>query len=286
MKPRLCVSLSLAFFLCFLSASARAATDAPAPHRETTQELLAKLNPQQKQQFDTAGKAYNEQRFADSRSIHEQLLKDFPGDPILIKFAAEAAIHGGAYADAVKMLQPLVQADNNDWQAVALLTRACAESGDVPCRDAGISQMLALHRQGLTPPQMGNYVVENVKIGNNTMEIKTTLQFWGPYQVYAMAKLSDASGKLFYTLSIESDDMDQPLFAKNNPDEAAKGIRLFSLDGYQETGLNQQGQRTQTHFTFKFFHGQPSYAAMRQEFIDAATGKTHPISSHTGLVVK
>jgi hypothetical protein len=63
------------------------------------------------------------------------------------------------------------------------------------------------------------------------------------------------------------------------------GLREFTLDAYQETGLNQSGQRTQTHYTYKFFVGQPSYDAVREEFLNVANGKTPPISSRTGLVV-
>jgi hypothetical protein len=37
-------------------------------------------------------------------------------------------------------------------------------------------------------------------------------------------------------------------FAKQHLKEAAAGAREFTLDAYRETGLNQAGQRTQTHF--------------------------------------
>jgi hypothetical protein len=62
-------------------------------------------------------------------------------------------------------------------------------------------------------------------------------------------------------------------------------MRSFSLDAYRETGLNNKGQRTQTHFTFKFFDGQPSYATVRDEFLKVANGTTQPVSSTSGLIV-
>ena len=71
-----------------------------------------------------------------------------------------------------------------------------------------------------------------------------------------------------------------------HPDEAAKGVRMFSLDAYEETGTNASGQRTQTHYTYKFFTGQPPYATIRQEFMDLAGGKSKPVSSRSGLVVQ
>ena len=95
----------------------------------------------------------------------------------------------------------------------------------------------------------------------------------------------DKAGNLYLTLSIESRDFDQPSFAKNHPKEAAQGLRGFSLDAYRETGLNSAGQRTQTHYTYKFLVGQPSYDTVRQEFISVVNGKTAPISSRSNLVV-
>lgn len=272
--------------LSFQSQSfAQAPSAASAPHRETTQDLIAKLNPQQKQYFDNAGKAYGEHRYADSLAIHQLLLKDFPSDPILLKFASEAALNGGDATFAMKTLKPLVQADLDDWQAAAMLVRACAETGDTVCRDAGMAHMLDLHRRGVTPPKLLEYVVEIVRVGTGSLEIQTSLEPWGRYKVYNHGKLTDASGKLFLTISIESGDFDQPLFAQQHPEVAAKGIRLFSMDGYQETGANANGQRTQTHMTFKFFEGQPSYATVREEFLKVANGKAEAMSNRTGLIV-
>jgi hypothetical protein len=287
MKRISCVLLVLfaSVFLFHATAVAQAQPAPAASHRETTQDLIARLNPQQKQQFDEAGKAYAEHRYADSLAIHQLLLKVFPGDPILLKFASEAALNGGDAAFAVKALQPIAQADPDDWQAAAMLTRACAEAGNTSCRDAEIAHMLDLRQRGITPPAFQQYAVESVKLGENTLLICTSLVPWGHYKVYASGKLTDKTGKLFLTITLESSDFDQPGFAKEHPDEAAKGTRLFSLDAYREAGLNEKGQRTQTHYTMKFFEGQPSYATIRDEFLKVANGTTSPMSSRSGLIV-
>jgi hypothetical protein len=271
--------------LCQPATIAQAPPVAASPHQESTQNLISRLSPQQKQQFDGAWKAYGEHRYADALAIHQLLLKDFPGDPILVKFACEAALNGGDAGFVVKMLQPIAQADPDDWQAAAMLTRACAETGNTSCRDAGIAHMLDLHQRGITPPRFLQYVVESVKLGENTMLISTSLAPWGYYKIYANGKVSDSAGKLFLSITLESNDFDQPGFAKEHPDEAAKGMRLFSLDAYRETGLNEKGQRTQTHYTFKFFEGQPSYATIREEFLKVANGTISPVSSRSGLIV-
>jgi hypothetical protein len=145
--------------------------------------------------------------------------------------------------------------------------------------------MADLHRRGLTPPAMKDYVVERTKVGHNTLVIYNSFEPWGPYKVYNYGQVTDSQGKLFLSLSIESSDGDQPLFARQHPEEAAAGLREFSLDAYRETGLNSQNQRTQTHYTFEFLIGQPSYDKVRGEFIKVLQGTIKPISSRSGLIV-
>lgn len=253
--------------------------------RESTQDLMARLTPQQKQQFDEATNAYRGHRYADSLAIFKQMLKDMPGDAILLKFASESALNSGDDGFALSALKPIAAADPDDWQAAVMLTRACAQAGDKACRDAGMAHMTDLHSRGITPPSMQEYAVESVKAGANTLTINTSLVPWGYYKVYAYGKATDADGKLFLSISLESSDFDQPAFAKEHPDEAAKGIRQFSLDAYRETGLNGDGKRTQTHFTYKFFAGQPSYETIREDFLKIVNGQIKPVSSRSGLVV-
>ncbi len=213
------------------------------------------------------------------------MLTQLPGDPILLKFAGEAALNVGDTNFAISTLKPLAAANPNDWQAAAILTRACAEAGDTACRDSGMTHMLDLHRQGITPLNLRQYVLERIKSGNNTLLIRTSLEPWGPYKVYDLGQVLDSDGKIFLRITLESSDGDQPMFAKEYPKEAAEGLRRFSLDAYRETGLNSAGQRTQTHYTFKFFVGQPPYQTVHDEFVKIAEGKTNPISSRTNLVV-
>jgi hypothetical protein len=208
-----------------------------------------------------------------------------PGDAVLSKVAGEAALNTGDTNFALSALRPLVAVDANDWQAAALLTRACAESGDATCRDSGIAHLLDLHRRGITPRGLTQYILERVKAGENTLLIRTSLEPWGPYKVYNLAQVLNSEGKIFLRISLESSDADQGLFAKEHPKEASEGLRRFSLDAYLETGLNSNGQRTQTHFTYKLFDGQPAYETVREEFLKIANGKATPVSSRTNLII-
>jgi hypothetical protein len=97
--------------------------------------------------------------------------------------------------------------------------------------------------------------------------------------------VSDGESSIFLRITLESNDIEQSLFAKEHPKEAAAGLRKFSLDAYRETGSTANGQRTQTHYSFKFFVGQPPYGTIREEFIKVADGTSTPISSRANLIV-
>jgi hypothetical protein len=281
-------ALALFAVLLIISAAgafAQANPASPVSQRESTQDLVTRLSAQQKQQFEDAGKSLSGQHYADALVIYKRLLTELPGDAVLSKFASEAALNSGDASFALNIVKPLAQADPDDWQAAALLTRACAESGDTSCRDSGIAHMLDLHRRGITPPAMRQYTVERVKAGVNILLIRMSLEPWGYYKVYALGQVLDGEGKIFLRATLESNDVEQAEFAQKHPEEASKGIRKFSLDSYLETGLNSQGQRTQTHYTYKFFIGQPSYEIVREEFVKIAAGKATPLSSRTNLVV-
>jgi tetratricopeptide (TPR) repeat protein len=256
----------------------------PAAPVETQQALVAHLTAQQKQQFDDAGKAFNAAHFADALTGYKRLLEDLPGDAVISKFAGEAALDVGDTTYALETLKPIAQSNPNDWQAVALLTRAYAESGDKASRDAGIAQMIALHKRGITPAKTRQFIVERTKVGEHVVLIFVSLEPWGHYHVYNYAQIFDEGGRLALRAAVQSDDVDQAAFAKQHPTEAAAGLRGFSLDGYQDSGKNSDGHPTETHYTFKFFAGQPAYDTVRSEFLSIASGQTKPISSRVNAL--
>ena len=258
----------------------------PVSPMETTQDLLARLTPEQKRLFDDAIKAYTARRYSDALTIHKQLLEQLKGDAVISRYAAEAALNSGDPGFALSTLKPIAADNPDDWQAAALLVHACAESGDAACRDSGIAHMLDLHQRGITPPSLRLYIVESVKVGEKMLEIKTSIEPFGPYRVYDSAEVFDKEGNRLLQITLESSDGDQIWFAHEHPKEAARGLRAFTLDGYRDTGLNSSGQQTQTHYTYKLsIVGQPPYETIRDEFVRIVNGKSTPISSRTNLIV-
>jgi hypothetical protein len=275
------IGMRLAVLFFVLCAGFPAAIALP----ESVQDLISRLSPEQKVLWDQASKAFSAQQYADALVTYKQLLGQLPGDAILSKFASEAALNVGESTFASTTLKPLAAIDPNDWQAISLLARACAGSGDAACRDSNMAHMLDLHRQGVAPPGLRQYILERVKVGDSTLVILPSLEPVGFYKIYDLGRVMDRNGKIFMRITIESGDEDQPAFTKQHPKEAAEGVRAFSLDAYQETGLNSNGQRTQTHFTYKSYVGQPSYQQVRQAFLDVASGNATPASSRSGVIV-
>ncbi|MGI9071503.1 MAG: tetratricopeptide repeat protein [Bryobacteraceae bacterium] len=130
------------------------APQSPGYETESVQDLLNHLTPEQKQLFEQATKAFNAQRYSEALAVYKQMLTQLQRDPVISKFASEAALNTGDISFAMTVLKPLAAADPSDWQAAALLTRACAESGDRTCRDSGMAHMIDLHQRAITPPGM------------------------------------------------------------------------------------------------------------------------------------
>jgi hypothetical protein len=267
------------------SAFAQIGSSPSASHVETKAELYARLTTAQQQRFQEAGRDAGAKQYAEALAVLKSLLVELPGDPTLSKFAAEAALHIGDDHFARDSLQPVARANPDDWQAASILTRAYAELGDKGDRDAGIAHMLDLHKRGLTPPTKQDYILEVVQIPGGNVAIYTSLEPFGPYKIHNVGEIFGQNGQKVLMATIESSDGDQALFAREHPKEAAAGLRMFSLDGYKDTGVNSSGQKTQTHYTFKFFVGQPDFDTVRQSFLDLASGKIKLISSRDNLPV-
>jgi hypothetical protein len=229
--------------------------------------------------------ALKEKRYAEELETEKKLLAEMPADPLLAEYASEAALNIDAPAFAVEQLQPVVKSAPRDWRAALLLVHACAQTANGTCRQEQMEHVANLHRDGVLPARLVSYLVESVKVGANTLAISMFLEPWGRYGAHALAEVTDDSGKRLQRIFLESADFDQPLFAKQNPAAAAKGLRSFSLDGYIDTGTNDQGQRTQTHATYNFYVGQPSYDDLRAELVRIVAGNAKVLSSRTGIPV-
>lgn len=234
------------------------------------------LTSDEKIQADVAQRDFATGKYGDALAIYKSLVAAHPTELVLSKFAAEAAINTGNRDYALGLLKTIESNDPNDWQAAALLARAYAESGDKQNRTAEMARMEDLYKRGIIPARMQQYLLESIMIGDKTMRIWHSLQPWGKQKVYDYARVFDSKGQLLLRMELESMDIDQALFAKEHPDEAAKGVRMFSFDMYTQSQANANGTQNITHATVDMFVGQPSYDTTRKAFLEIAGGKYSP----------
>ena len=271
---RLLRDSSVFAFLCLglIACHAQNSAQATVPGSPTVTGMSS-LTMAEKAQADLAGRDFTAEKFADALAIYKPLVAAHPGETLLAKFAAEAAVNEGERDYALGLLMPIESANANDWQATALLARIYAESGDKLRRDAEMARMVDLHNRGVIPVQLQQYLIECIRMNDKTLRIWHSLVPWGNQKVYDYARVFDTSGTIVLRIEVESMDIDQIQFAKTHPSEAAAGVRIFSFDTFSPAVTNANGTQSYSHGTVDMFAGQPSYDAVRKAFVEIAFGK-------------
>lgn len=274
------VALSLSVE-CGVGVSAGAAT--PQATGAVGTDPLSALTPEQRTRFQAATGKFAVGDYAGALPGLRELLKELPpGAPaqvVVAKYASESALNVGDREYAFGLLKPILAATPDDWQAQSLLVRAYAESGQKAERDAALAHLMDLRKQGAYPQlnRMDQFLMERVAIKDGFIRIWYSFVPWGGYKTYMFARVYDSSGQQILRVTLESSDSDQPQFAKEHPDEAGKGMRRFSLDGYGPDRKLDNGQVSQTHMTFGFYDGQPSYDTVRDRMVAIASKQVVPV---------
>ena len=220
----------------------------------------------------------------------KQLIAAEPTNIVYKKYASEAALNLGDAAFVLTTLLPLERSSPDDWQLHLLLARAYAQTASDPDhkkkRDEEVATVTRLHEADPNS-QLGklrDFLLETVHQGDKTVQFYPALTPWGPYKVNLIARTFDASGQPGLRITLESNDLEQPAFAKQHPAEAAAGQRAYSLDGYAPDQKSPDGHTIQTHFTFAFFTGKPTYDDLRAKILAATSGTLKPLSSRSGPI--
>lgn len=256
---------------------------AQAPISAQTPAAQPALTAEQQQLFATAKQDFGQQHFTDAltkmRALHEQV----PSNTTISEATAETALTAGDPQYALSILKPFE--GSGDGYALTFLARAYAETHQNDLRDAEIKTLLALHQTSTDArfKQLQQFLLEQVFTPPGYVDIYYSLTPWSRYNIYAMARVFNAAGKQQFRITLESSDMDQAPWARQHPDLAAKGMRVFSLDGYSEPQPGPNGTSTQTHATYGFLDGQPSYEDLRKRMLTIAAGKNGPMSTTSGI---
>ena len=247
------------------------------------------MTPDQTLDFGVARETFAAGKWAEAYKQLKPIHEAVPGNTLVAKYTSEAAINSGDAAYAQGILTPLLAANPDDWQARSLQARLYAEARNDTARDAQLKQLTVQHANTTDARfhQLTTVLIERDMLPDGGhMDLFYSLQPWSRYNIYEMARIYDAGGKQRLRITLESNDMDQSLWAPKHPDLVAKGERMFSMDGYSDQPATATAQATQTHMTFGFFDGRPSYDTVRDRMIAIASGKGAAQSSTSGIVPK
>lgn len=282
-RALLCVVSAILLATFTLSAQQ---TNQPA-HTEPA--WLAGLTPEQKTLFESVNKDFSANDFKSAlpklRSLHQQL----PQNDTLTKFSAEAAVNTGDYDFAASLLDPILRGNPDDPQALSIQAHCYGQQHLVEQRDAVLDHLQKLHDSGKPAPR--NVIVESDALTDGTtVRIRDYIEPFSRFHIVLMAEFFDATGQRIRRTALESDDIDQVKFGKDHPEQAAAGVRIYSMDGYSES-RNAQGQVTgQTHATLCpvpdcFMTGRPTYEFFRsivvhpEKKVPASSTSTFPVST-------
>lgn len=271
MRSILCALLAVSGFALLATTMLRAQT-APSP---------ALPAPEQQPLFEQAGQLFRQEHYAEALPLFQHLLQQLaPGSPQAIlttKYLAESAINSDKDDLALSLLKPLAAADDNDGQVAGLLARIYAETGQKQLRDAEIAHLVDLHRRSVNPimAHMQTILLERVVTEKGSLRIWYSLEPWGRFKTHLWVRIYDKNGQEIRRIALESGDTDQPLFAQQHPELAAKGVRVFTLDGYSVPVKNADGTTSGSHSTYDFFLGKPDYDELRERIVAIANGKPY-----------
>ncbi len=274
--------LITALTVVFLAVLAAPCQTTPPPEPQATP---AFATPEQQTAFDTAKQDFAAGRFSAAFAALRPLQEQLPGDIDLLRFTCEAALDSGDTAFPIAKLMPLTEAKPGQWQELMLLARAYAQARDLDRREATLSAITAAFNSGRHPKlsAINQFLIERVPLPDGRMDIYYVLSPYSRYNISMTAWLYNAAGQQRYHLTLETSDFDQPLWAKSHPQQAADGMRLYSLDGYSPPVAGPNGTRSQTHATFGFLDGKPSYETVRERWMGIATNKSGPMSTTSGI---
>jgi len=209
--------------------------------------------------------------FAQALVIFNQIAEAEPSNIVAHNTAGNCSMQLKDYPGAIASFKKALNLQPGEWHNEAGLMQAYSLAGMTKERDNQRAELRQLKSQNRLP-QNFHFLVDSFALGENRVEV---VEFYpdlaGGYHYRYWFNLIDSTGKQVYRIALESDDIDQVNFAKSHPSQSAAGEREFSLDGY---GAN-------THSTYRFYDGEPSYAVVKDEAKQAFLGSLKANSSTT-----
>ena len=231
--------------------------------------------------FGEGNALMDERKYAEALARYREGLRHLPDDPALLYNASTAALLVGDFAAAAPYLKRLVTQDVDDWQSRAKLIQTYQALGDLKARDAERAALFDLRRRGggqnKEHPEMSLarqevYCRERLEVAGRKVMAFEHFELKGPRALrYAFIVLDESGEREAHRISLGSYDLTNSVWAEMNKEKAAKGERLFHLDGYFPGG----------HATYGMYHPEPTYDEVRATVLKILEGGRKPISGTT-----
>jgi len=211
--------------------------------------------------------AFRAGNYAEALGMFRQVIAADPNDIVAYNIAGNCSLKLGDYSSAVDYFKHALLLRPDEWHNLSGLMRAYTLAGMVPERDALRKHIAELEHEGKLPPAF-NYVFDTFQAGDKKVEVAEFPQVQGYYGERYRFMVFNETGKQVFCVTLESASLEQPLWAKEHPKEAAAGGRQFSLDGYA----------SDSHSTYGFYNGEPSYEQVRERVKQILAGTEHAVS--------
>ena len=215
-------------------------------------------------------------KFDDALAGAKTILAANPSSSQANKLVGVVLLDDQKPAEALSYFQKVLDLDPNDPSIHALLLQAYAQTGDAKKRDEQRAILRGFHSDGKHPEltQSTSFMIETIPMHDRVVQAVEFYEPAGKFHFYYRFNVFDSDGHLQSFYALESDDVDQPGFAKEHPTEAAAGERRFSIDVYSR---NAQGNPMQGLVTF--IDGQPTYDDLRTRILKILEENTKPAAT-------
>lgn len=237
-----------------------------ASPQPTTEAASADLNTLRRQGID----AFRQRDCVGALRIFRQVIAADPSDIVAYNMAANCSLRLKDYPSAIDSFKHALQLHSDEYHNLSGLIRAFTLAGMAPERDEVRKHISELEHAGKLPDNF-NYVFETFDAGDKKIEVAEFPKIQGYYGERYRFKVFNSAGKEIFCVTLESDALEQPVWAKEHPKEAAAGGRKFSLDGYA----------SDSHSTYGFYDGEPPYEQVREEAKQILAGKKQAITKTT-----
>jgi len=214
--------------------------------------------------------AFRKGDYAQALPSFRQVTAADPNSIVAFNLAGNCSLNLKDYPSAIDSFQHALQLNPDEWHNWGGLIHAYTLAGMAQERDALRKHIVDLGHEGKLPADF-NYVFETYEIGDKRVVVSEFLRIQGYYGERYRFNVFNRDGKALYCVTLESDALEQPKWAKLHPKEAAAGEREFSLDGYARD----------SHSIYGYYNGEPPYQQVREEVEQILTGKRKATSRTT-----